>query len=88
MCCARAEEDLAEALARLADELGARSAALPAAATQVPRETAKGAVTSEAVAQTLAALLPEQAVVVEERELLAAPSIRAPYTPPRTTGCN
>ncbi len=63
---ARAEEDLAEALARLADELGARNAALPAAATQVPRETAKGAVTSEAVAQTLAALLPEQAVVVEE----------------------
>ncbi|GJG94990.1 acetolactate synthase large subunit [Cupriavidus pauculus] len=62
---ARAEEDLGEALARLADELGARSAALPQSA---PRSAApaKGAITSEAVAQSLTALLPEQAVVVEE----------------------
>lgn len=64
---ARAEEDLGEALARLADELGARNAALPASgSTSAPAETARGAVTSEAVAQSLTALLPEHAVVVEE----------------------
>lgn len=63
---ARPEEDLAEALARLADELGARQAQLPAAATPAPVEPARGAVTSEAVARTLTALLPEQAIVVEE----------------------
>ncbi|MGO4307501.1 acetolactate synthase large subunit [Cupriavidus sp. RAF12] len=62
---ARPEEDPGEALARLADELGARNAPLPASAP-VSHEPAKGAVTSEAVAQTLSALLPEQAVVVEE----------------------
>ncbi|RAS09353.1 acetolactate synthase-1/2/3 large subunit [Cupriavidus alkaliphilus] len=63
---ARPEEDLAEALARLADELGARHAQLPAAAAAAPVEPARGAVTSEAVARTLTALLPEQAIVVEE----------------------
>ncbi|MCO4861926.1 acetolactate synthase large subunit [Cupriavidus sp. WGlv3] len=63
---ARPEEDLAEALARLADELGARQAQLPAAAIPAPVEPARGAVTSEAVARTLTALLPEQAIVVEE----------------------
>ncbi len=62
---ARPEEDLGEALARLSDELGARNAPLPASA-HITAEPAKGAVTSEAVAQTLTALLPEQAVVVEE----------------------
>ena len=62
---ARPEEDLGEALARLADELGARGAKLPDAAA-MPAEAAKGAITSEAVAQSLTALLPEQAVVVEE----------------------
>ncbi|MDQ0140441.1 acetolactate synthase-1/2/3 large subunit [Cupriavidus necator] len=63
---ARPEEDLAEALARLADEVGARQAQLPAAAVPAPVEPARGAVTSEAVARTLTALLPEQAIVVEE----------------------
>ena len=63
---ARAEEDLGDALARLADELGARNATLPASAAMNPVEAAKGAITSEAVAQSLTALLPEQAVVVEE----------------------
>ncbi|MBV8271820.1 MAG: acetolactate synthase large subunit [Cupriavidus sp.] len=65
---ARPEEDLAEALARLADELDARLASLPplTSAPVQPAQPARGAVTSEAVAQTLTALLPEQAVVVEE----------------------
>jgi acetolactate synthase-1/2/3 large subunit len=61
---ARPEQDLAEALARLADELSAPAVALP---VSIPsHEIAKGAVTSEAVAQTLTALLPEQAIVVDE----------------------
>ncbi|NOV24376.1 acetolactate synthase large subunit [Cupriavidus necator] len=63
---ARPEEDLAEALARLADEVGARQVQLPAAAVPAPVEPARGAVTSEAVARSLTALLPEQAIVVEE----------------------
>jgi len=63
---ARPEEDLAEALSRLADEVGARNAPLPAAAAPASVEPARGAVTSEAVARTLTALLPEQAIVVEE----------------------
>lgn len=63
---ARPEEDLAEALARLADELGAARVALPATQHAAPTEIARGAVTSEAVAKTLTALLPEQAIVVEE----------------------
>jgi len=62
---ARPEEDLGEALARLADELGAPAVKPPVAGKPAP-EIARGAVTSEAVAQTLTALLPEQAVVVEE----------------------
>ncbi|WP_354683600.1 acetolactate synthase large subunit [Cupriavidus necator] len=63
---ARPEEDLAEALARLADELGARNAPLPATDASVITEPARGAVTSENVARTLSALLPDQAIVVEE----------------------
>ncbi|WP_416053349.1 acetolactate synthase large subunit [Cupriavidus basilensis] len=63
---ARPEQDLAEALVRLADELGAPSVPVPVPASVAPRGIAKGAVTSEAVAQTLTALLPEQAIVVEE----------------------
>ncbi|WP_041681957.1 MULTISPECIES: acetolactate synthase large subunit [Cupriavidus] len=63
---ARPEEDLAEALARLADEVGARNVALPATDTAPRAEPARGAVTSENVARTLSALLPEQAIVVEE----------------------
>lgn len=62
---ARAEEDLGEALTRLVDELGARNAQLPASAA-MPVAAARGAITSESVAQSLTALLPEHAVVVEE----------------------
>lgn len=64
---ARPEEDLGEALARLADEVRARNASLPAMDAGAPTpEPARGAVTSENVARTLSALLPEQAIVVEE----------------------
>jgi acetolactate synthase-1/2/3 large subunit len=61
---ARPEQDLLDSLARLADELGAPAAPLP---NGPPRpEPAKGAPTPEAVAQSLSALLPDQAVVVDE----------------------
>ncbi len=60
----RPEQDPLDALARVAEELGAAPVAhRPAASRPAP---ARGAVTSEAVAQTLAALLPEGAVVVDE----------------------
>ncbi|MBY4896908.1 acetolactate synthase large subunit [Cupriavidus sp. AU9028] len=61
---ARPEEDLADALARLADAVGGRPVQL--SDVPAPTELPRGAVTSEAVAQSLAVLIPEQAVVVEE----------------------
>ena len=61
---ARPEQDLHGALAALADELGAKPVAAP---DPGPRpEPARGAVEPEAVAQTLAALMPEATVVVDE----------------------
>ncbi len=61
---ARPEQDPADALARLAEELGAEPAALP---DPRPRPTpARGVLTPDSVAQTLAALLPEEAVVADE----------------------
>lgn len=62
---ARPDEDLADALQRLAEELGASDrAALAADAGEL--SPASGAISSAAVAQSLAALLPEDAVVVDE----------------------
>ncbi len=61
---ARPEQDALDALARVAQELGAAPVAhRPAASRPAP---ARGAVTSEAVAQTLAALLPDNAIIVDE----------------------
>jgi acetolactate synthase I/II/III large subunit len=60
---ARPEEDIAGALAALAAEIAAPPVSLPA--TKRP-ELAGGPITSDAVAQTLAALIPEQAIVVDE----------------------
>jgi acetolactate synthase-1/2/3 large subunit len=60
---ARPEEDVAGALAALAAELAAAPVPPPPARRPEP---AGGPVTSPAVAQTLAALLPEDAVVVDE----------------------
>jgi acetolactate synthase I/II/III large subunit len=59
----RPEQDGLAALAALADALGARPAEPPPARAS---ERATGAVTSEAMAQTLAALMPENAVIVDE----------------------
>jgi acetolactate synthase I/II/III large subunit len=61
---ARPDQDLPDALARLADELGAPAAAIPEAPAVT--EPARGKPTSEAVAQSLSALLPENAVIADE----------------------
>ncbi len=60
----RAEHDHAEALAHLCDVLAAPAAALPEPSR--PTGPARGAPTPEAIAQTVAALLPEQAIVIDE----------------------
>ncbi len=60
---ARPEESVVEALAALADEISAPPA--PLRPQKVP-EVARGAVTPASVAQTLAALIPENAIVVDE----------------------
>ncbi len=61
---ARPEQDSEDALARLAAALDAPDAALH---DPGPRpEPARGAIAPEAVARTLAALMPEQAIVVDE----------------------
>jgi acetolactate synthase-1/2/3 large subunit len=61
---ARLEQDATAALQALADEIGAPAVPLPDL-PPVP-ELAHGALKSESVGQTLAALLPEQAIVVDE----------------------
>jgi acetolactate synthase-1/2/3 large subunit len=61
---ARPEQDPFDALARLADELGAPPAAIPDPGRRP--EPARGAFTSESFAQTLSALLPEDAVICDE----------------------
>ncbi len=61
---ARPEQDAADALACVADVMGAETARQqPSAPGTSP---ARGAISSEAVAQTLAAMLPDGAVIVDE----------------------
>jgi len=74
--------DLGDALSRLADRLEAPEIAPPVWAEAPP--PARGPVTSEAVARTLNALLPEGAVVVDEsvsfgRPFFAATHLAAPH---------
>lgn len=64
---ARPEQDGPDALRRLADALGAPPAEPPATPPRFSRnDLPRGAVSPEAVAQALAALLPEGAIVVDE----------------------
>jgi acetolactate synthase-1/2/3 large subunit len=62
---ARAEHDLADALARLAEHVGADRAKVSTSVRE-KMEPATGSVTARAVGQMLTALLPEQSVVVDE----------------------
>ncbi len=78
---ARPEQDGAAALAALAEALGAPPVAPPEAARPDP---ARGAISADAFAQSLGALLPEQAVVVDEsvtfgRGLFAGTQGAAPH---------
>jgi acetolactate synthase-1/2/3 large subunit len=66
---ATAEEDVPGALAALADELGASRAVLPPSPAVLG--PASGAVSSEAVGQSLAALLPDDAIVIDEGQTFA-----------------
>ena len=86
---ARPEQDPVDALARLADELGAPAVAVP---DPGPRpEPARGPLTPENVARTLAALLPDQAVVADEavtfgRGFFPATYVAAPHDWLQVTG--
>jgi len=61
---ARPDQDIADALARLADELAAPAVARPQ--TKRAEADLRAAVSPESITQALAALLPENAVVVDE----------------------
>jgi acetolactate synthase I/II/III large subunit len=80
---ARPDEDAIGALAALADELAARSTA--AAVINEPRPApATGAITSDALGASLGALLPEDAIVVDEavttgRGFFAPTRVAAPH---------
>lgn len=87
---ARPEHDLADALGRLADELGAATLAAEPAGRAVV-EPAHGPVTGAAIARTLTALLPEQAIVVDEsvslgRQFFAGTENAAPHDWLQLTG--
>ena len=86
---ARPEEDGVEALARLADALGAP--ALPRVRPPARPQPGRGAITAAAFGQSLAALLPENAVVVDEAltfgfPLYAATANAAPHDCLQLTG--
>ncbi|MCK1680152.1 acetolactate synthase large subunit [Bradyrhizobium sp. 147] len=62
---ARSEEDVLDALERLANELDAKS--FPSQASKLaPPSLATGAITGANISQTLSALIPENAIVVDE----------------------
>ena len=62
---ARPEEDVLHALAWLADELGTREQQ-PARSQYAPPAAAAGEITSATLAQSLGALIPENAIIVDE----------------------
>jgi len=62
---ARPEEDVVHALEWLADELGANNCAADAAPLELPTP-ATGPITDAGIARSLAALMPENAIVVDE----------------------
>ncbi|CAH2604508.1 putative acetolactate synthase large subunit IlvX [Rhodovastum atsumiense] len=79
---ARPEQDLAGALAALADALDAPAA--PPAPHRAQVEPAGGPVTADALARSLTALLPEQAIIIDEsvsfgRSIFGATAQAAPH---------
>jgi len=87
---ARPEQDLAEALTRLADTLKA-PAAVPAPDLPRPELPGAGAINPENVAQVVAALLPDDAIVVDEsisygRAFLARTAASGPHDWLQLTG--
>ncbi len=82
---ARPEQDVADALARLADELGAPD--IPAPEHRRVDLPTKAEITPENITQMLAALLPKNAVVTTRAFRSAATSSTACPPPRRTTGC-
>ncbi|KQT83984.1 acetolactate synthase large subunit [Aurantimonas sp. Leaf443] len=85
----RPEQDGVAALQALVDVIGAPEA--PFEASGPAPEPARGAVTPEAFAQTLAALMPEEAIVSDEsitfgRALLGATHVAAPHDWLQLTG--
>jgi acetolactate synthase-1/2/3 large subunit len=77
---ARPEQDLAEALARLADELNCPKAPAPQQAGQ--SAPGRGPVTPEGAAETLAAVMPEDAILVDEAITLRGPFFAGTKTAP------
>jgi len=76
----RLEQDAESALRALADELGAPAAAIPSAG---PRpEAPRGALSPEGLAQTMAALMPEGSVVVDESVTYGRGLFPLTYTAP------
>jgi acetolactate synthase-1/2/3 large subunit len=76
---ARPEDDLVDALARLAGELNCPEAALP---EMPPPALALGRITVEGAAATLAALMPTHAIVVDEGITLRDPFFAATMSAP------
>lgn len=71
---ARPDEDVPDALTRLADELGCREAPIPQAMRDpLPQD---GALTPEAAARVVSALLPDEAIIVDEAITLRGPFFR------------
>lgn len=62
---ARPEQDIPAALAALADELAAPKLVLPQV-TERAEAVTSGAITADSVASTLAALMPENAIIIDE----------------------
>ena len=78
---ARPEHDQEAALAALAEALGAGEAPPPEAGPR-PEAVRSGAITPEAVGRTLAALMPEQAVIADESVTYLRGSFAATHAAP------
>ena len=72
---ARTEHDLADALDRLASELNCPQAPIPELRTNTP--PGQGPMTAEGAAATLAALLPDQSILIDEAITLRGPFFAA-----------